>query len=152
MPILYRSEWPNLKIILKGDFLLIYSQLFFFYNMPSPCNVSFLHYFLNYLSLKQEFFFDYMKANHLGVKVFTKNNIVYLDLGYSHWCLLKLPSYLHIFCKKKNVYFCSNSSHYRFIIHSIRRLKTISVYKAKGLLYYSKIKYLKLKVGKKQQM
>lgn len=82
--------------------------------------------------------------------MFVRQNLFYLDVGYSHYCLFRVPMSLHLICRKKRVYFASINILYRHSLHFIDRIKKFSVYKSKGLMFASRLKYMQMRIGKKQ--
>lgn len=75
---------------------------------------------------------------------------LYLDLGYSHNILLKVPENVKVFCKKKVIFLYGyNLLKVKNLADTIIKLKPINVYKGKGIKFLNQ-KVL-LKVGKQSQ-
>nr|AKT93777.1 ribsomal protein L6 [Balamuthia mandrillaris]AKT93805.1 ribsomal protein L6 [Balamuthia mandrillaris] len=112
--------------------------------------VSWLQYFLH----DQEFpsFLDSLKTGSLGLKMFIRENELFIDLGYSHFCLFRLPKQQSVKCRKKKIYFKTVVEQYRSLFTVFNRVKVNSVYKSKGLAFSNRIKYMRFRVGKKQQI
>lgn len=91
-----------------------------------------------------------LKSQSMGLKVFVRCSVFYIDVGYSHYCLFRVPVSLNVVCRRKRVYFNYLNVVHRQFLHLLERIKKFSVYKSKGLVAASRLKYMKLRTGKKQ--
>nr|YP_009163145.1 ribosomal protein L6 [Balamuthia mandrillaris]AKT94911.1 ribosomal protein L6 [Balamuthia mandrillaris] len=97
-------------------------------------------------------FLDSLKTGSLGLKMFIRENELFIDLGYSHFCLFRLPKQQAAKCRKKKIYFKTVVGQYRSLFTVFNRVKVTSVYKSKGLAFSNRVKYMRFRVGKKQQI
>nr|UQW93840.1 ribsomal protein L6 [Balamuthia mandrillaris] len=97
-------------------------------------------------------FLDSLKTGSLGLKMFVREDELFIDLGYSHFCLFRLPKQQIAKCRKKKIYFKTVVGQYRSLFTAFNRVKANSVYKSKGLAFSNRIKYMRFRVGKKQQI
>jgi len=96
--------------------------------------------------------FSSLYTRSLSVKFFVFDEEFFVDLGYSHFCLLHVPTILSLRCIKKKIYLDSMYHAFRNFVYLLNRLKKISAYKTKGIIYINRERYIKTKLGKKQQI
>lgn len=107
----------------------------------------------NFQFIFDEKFCISVKSQSLNVKTFIYNGVLFVDLGFSHFCLLRLPKQLHVRCFKKSIRGFSLSPELLCrIFNTLPRLKQFSVYKNKGFNWTNRVKYITAKIGKKQQI
>lgn len=77
------------------------------------------------------FVMPFFKSKSLNVKVFKHNGLLYIDLGFSHWLLKKIPANLRVLCSKRALRFLSTHKTNSFST-DFRKLKSPSPYKLQG--------------------
>jgi hypothetical protein len=134
--------------------LLMFNPFSFFKLFNAFSKPSFLFFAQHIIaSSKARTKFVHLSTKSLGVRFFIVKGRLFLDLGYSHYCVIKIPAGVTLHAKKKNLYLLSiYDSLLTSFLYLILRLKRFSVYKSKGLIPFSRIKYIRLKLGKKQQI
>lgn len=138
-----------------GNFFVFFcNAVFLLIKKISSLSLSNVIFAFNFYSFGfRRLFISHFNTKSLGVRFFIDKECLFLDLGYSHYLRLKIPSFLYLYARKKNLYFVSyTDSVINLFVHIIGRLKRFSVYKNKGLIPFSRIKYMRLKLGKKQQI
>lgn len=100
-----------------------------------------------------KYFFKKVFFVGLGYKLFRVRQFLGIFLGHSHYIFLYIPKHIFLFTKKKRIYVVSRHlSIYNSFIQALFASKKQSIYKAKGLFLFKKIKgKLLLRKGKKQQ-
>ena len=78
--------------------------------------------------------FVHLKSNSLNLKIFSHDDTLFTEFGYSHYSVLQKPKELEILCFKKSIRLISEvpttPGNYAA---SVLNLKKFSVYKTKGL-------------------
>lgn len=80
----------------------------------------------------------------VGFKAFVNKSFLYLQLGYSHYVIVKVPSSLIVKAKKQKVMLIGSNS----FANLIQKIKLPDPYKAVGIQFKSKS--YKTKTGKKR--
>lgn len=94
-------------------------------------------------------FFSQLECKGLGYKAKIKNNLLILNLGFSHRLKFIIPNNINAFCSKSNniVFFSNDKQKLYEFIYKVRSHKKPDSYKGKGLKL--KFEAIKLKEGKK---
>lgn len=118
----------------------------------SFCSFQTVKLWLNYYKNKQIFYnwLCELKTQSMGLKMFTRHGVFYIDVGYSHYCLFKIPESLRVRCKKKRFYLSFFNIKNHHFLYFLGRVKKFSIYKSKGLIMANRVKYMRLRTGKKQ--
>lgn len=152
------SNWQNLltvqSIYLKECYPNAYT---FFFNISTNLRTSVPLLASSRTNLKdvgsrQLCFYKYF-YNGLGYKVFCKNNYLFVWVGLTHYTLLKIPSYIKIFAKKRRFFILgTNRLKFNAFLTKIRQIRRIDLYKGKGITEIKSYKtFIKMKSGKKKQ-
>jgi large subunit ribosomal protein L6 len=80
----------------------------------------------------------------VGFKAFVNKSLLYLQLGYSHYIIIKIPQNLVVKAKKQKIMLIGSET----FANLIQRIKIPDPYKAVGIQVKSKL--YKTKVGKKR--
>ena len=94
-------------------------------------------------------FFSQLECKGLGYKAKIRNNLLILNLGFSHKVHFIIPKNINAFCSKSNniVFFSNDKQKLYEFIYRVRSHKKPDSYKGKGLRL--KFEAIKLKEGKK---
>jgi len=80
----------------------------------------------------------------VGFKAFVNKSLLYLQLGYSHYVIVKVPSKLVVKAKKQKIMLIGSEN----FANLIQKIKFPDPYKAVGIQF--KLKNYKMKTGKKR--
>jgi ribosomal protein L6P/L9E len=96
-------------------------------------------------------FFTKINLIGLGFKNFVFKKNLYILIGDCNYLIFSIPNEIKIICKKNQIYGLSENKIVLFTFFSeLKKLKKINYYKGKGVLEFNNFKFMKLKVGKKQ--
>jgi len=88
------------------------------------------------VSMSDFFFYKKLILTGLGFKMFFYKKKVYLLLGYSHYILVPIPSYVKLLFFKKRVYiFAPTKLLLNNFVAIMLKIRHISYYKHKGLYF-----------------